>query len=204
MRTRSPFFKPARSPRDSSTVTKITGMAQASSNVQEAGFVASKAAGPLLYVLKHPGDSPNTSSATCNVSTWSPNSSTVPEQSAPGGPGSPGYKPMTFSTSRKLRPTALILVCTKPGIGVCLLPCWTSLRFDSAPRAAMFSRLGPLKVNGLLTRRVQCGTAARRATSSSLSVLRLGKLATNSAPSFLVFKGSRSRQLMERVPGYSM
>ena len=32
---------------------------------------------------------------------------TMPAQSPPGSPGSPGYMPSTLSTSRKLRPTAV-------------------------------------------------------------------------------------------------
>lgn len=43
---------------------------------------------------------------------------TLPAQSLPGSPGSPGYMPSTFSTSLKLRPTARTLRVTEsPGRG---------------------------------------------------------------------------------------
>ena len=46
--------------------------------------------------------------------TLAPTAATVPEQSEPGGPGSPGYSPSTLSTSRKFSPTAYTLRLASP------------------------------------------------------------------------------------------
>ena len=55
-----------------------------------------------------------------------PRAVTMPEQSPPGGPGSPGYMSSTFSTSRKLRPMALTASC-EISSKMCLanLPYWS-------------------------------------------------------------------------------
>mmetsp|Transcript_38800 Transcript_38800/g.111425 ORF Transcript_38800/g.111425 Transcript_38800/m.111425 type:complete len:254 (-) Transcript_38800:919-1680(-) len=111
---------------------------------------------------------------------------------------------MTLSTSRKLRPIARILSCTKPGIGVWRLPWATNLRFESAPRAAMFRRLGPTNFSWLHARRALFEASERRATSSSSSTLSFDKFSTSSTPRLLELQGSRSKQLTRRAPGYSM
>mmetsp|Transcript_10407 Transcript_10407/g.63536 ORF Transcript_10407/g.63536 Transcript_10407/m.63536 type:complete len:218 (+) Transcript_10407:10181-10834(+) len=94
-----------------STVTNTVGMVAASSNVKPKGMGARLSRQATLCVPKQPEESPNTDSPT----EWKP----PPEerthaQSPPGGPGSPGYMPKTFSTSRKFKPTAITRTRKEP------------------------------------------------------------------------------------------
>lgn len=48
----------------------------------------------------------------CRWRASEPTAATMPATSPPGSPGSPGYIPRTFSTSRKFRPTAFTVSST--------------------------------------------------------------------------------------------
>ena len=86
-------------------VTLVVGNAAASQKRVACGLDTARCRSVTANVPKHPGANPTAASpermlcapaASCNT----------PEKSLPGGPGSPGYMASTFSTSRKLIPTA--------------------------------------------------------------------------------------------------
>eukprot|EP00963_Diacronema_lutheri_P005331 scaffold414_cov391-Pavlova_lutheri.AAC.1 len=97
--------------RDMSTVTNTVGMVAASSNVIPKGMGARLPCQATLCVPRQPEERPNTDSPT----EWKPPpEERTQEQSPPGGPGSPGYMPKTFRTSRKFKPTAITRTRKEP------------------------------------------------------------------------------------------
>eukprot|EP00966_Prymnesium_polylepis_P330508 7386146-Prymnesium_polylepis.2 len=98
-------------------VLHVTGSVEASSCESGKGFsVRNWMRAPAKHAR---GDwpSPSTASPTA-YRACSFVAMTTPEQSVPGGPGSPGYSPSTLSTSRKLRPTArTVMVTSDPSLG---------------------------------------------------------------------------------------
>eukprot|EP00962_Isochrysis_galbana_P049172 scaffold20734_cov118-Isochrysis_galbana.AAC.2 len=79
---------------------------------------------------------------------------TWPEQSEPGAPGSPGYVPSTFRTSRKLRPTQEIRNSTTPSKRTFARPdCLTTRRPCREPRASKCRRTGPDKESSASVKR---------------------------------------------------
>mmetsp|Transcript_26139 Transcript_26139/g.72020 ORF Transcript_26139/g.72020 Transcript_26139/m.72020 type:complete len:205 (-) Transcript_26139:81-695(-) len=73
-----------------------------------------------------------------------PQWATSAAQSLPGIPGSPGYRPSTLSTSRKLSPTARTRKSTAPSTDAnASSSCGTTLKFEMAPRASKCSCTGP-------------------------------------------------------------
>ena len=84
------------------------GVEAASSNDVPLLISDATVSGTSTVVAKEPDANASTASPTS--SSWLDlvkvqHEDTTPEQSAPGGPGSPGYAPKTFKTSRKLIPT---------------------------------------------------------------------------------------------------
>mmetsp|Transcript_24330 Transcript_24330/g.56072 ORF Transcript_24330/g.56072 Transcript_24330/m.56072 type:complete len:228 (+) Transcript_24330:2836-3519(+) len=179
-------------------------MVLASSKDQLAGFCVIRAAKPVWKVLRQPGHSPKISSPTLKWLTRSPNSKTVPEQSAPGGPGSPGYKPITFNTSRKFSPTARIRSCTNPGITGRRFTCGTAFRFVKAPRAGMFKRIGPRTFVGLLVNLDIRTNSSPHATSSSLADFNAAMVALAADGTSRVALELASKVHTCTAPGYSM
>eukprot|EP00976_Prorocentrum_cordatum_P067428 1178744-Prorocentrum_minimum.AAC.2 len=104
------------------TVTKTVGMVVALQKSSAAGFCGSMLFTDVATLPRHPGANPNTPSPgaytsrdgtkSCNAAGMVAVMTTVPEQSPPRGPGSPGYIPSAFSTSRKFRPTACTCMTT--------------------------------------------------------------------------------------------
>eukprot|EP00959_Pyramimonas_sp_CCMP1952_P337541 7068636-Pyramimonas_sp.AAC.1 len=91
------------------TVMDTVGMEAAWLWHREAGLTATRWGSTVQRVPRQPGARPKALSPT-----WSTSDPTMPaleatitpEQSPPGGPGSPGYIPRMLRTSRKLMPTA--------------------------------------------------------------------------------------------------
>eukprot|EP00966_Prymnesium_polylepis_P153009 3534734-Prymnesium_polylepis.1 len=102
---------------------------------------------------------------------------TTPDESFPGGPGSPGYSPITLSTSRKLRPTARTRTTTSAASAT---SSWASrYRLVIAPRAWKFSRTRPSGIAGAFAsrginsrpvRRTASGSAGRKPLSNANSI----------------------------------
>mmetsp|Transcript_37016 Transcript_37016/g.115201 ORF Transcript_37016/g.115201 Transcript_37016/m.115201 type:complete len:257 (-) Transcript_37016:260-1030(-) len=111
---------------------------------------------------------------------------------------------MTFSTSRKFRPTARMRSCTKPGTTGRRSFCGTGRRFVRAPRAAMFSLIGPLNFRLLRASRASLRVPERSATSSSPAVAKDGRASVRAVPMLPAAAGSRSRVPTCSAPGYSM
>eukprot|EP00967_Tisochrysis_lutea_P159085 scaffold328123_cov58-Tisochrysis_lutea.AAC.1 len=89
--------------------------------------------------------SPKTCSPTQRRPESLPTTATSAAQSFPGGPGSPGYAPKTFRTSRKLRPTERICNSTSIENGSRSKPCCgPTSRLLKAPRASKWRQIGPL------------------------------------------------------------
>eukprot|EP00962_Isochrysis_galbana_P061124 scaffold36275_cov154-Isochrysis_galbana.AAC.32 len=95
------------------------------------------------------------------------NATTCAAQSLPGGPGSPGYEPSTFRTSRKLRPTARTCNSTCGRLMAGSSPWATMRRLLIAPRASKCRRIGPVVDKGASVRRGTRRTPAPTATSIS-------------------------------------
>eukprot|EP00964_Phaeocystis_antarctica_P088953 scaffold56656_cov67-Phaeocystis_antarctica.AAC.2 len=88
------------------TVLHVIGSVHAASKESAAGLGASHAAGPRATFARLATLNPRTAVPVRKWVAPRPACRTTPAQSAPGGPGSPGYSPSTLTTSRKLRPTA--------------------------------------------------------------------------------------------------
>eukprot|EP00966_Prymnesium_polylepis_P165553 3827033-Prymnesium_polylepis.1 len=93
-----------------SAVAQTIGRLQACANVTTGGLATSHCAGPRALDEREPTAKPKAAVCGQMCCTRSPTADTTPEQSPPGGPGSPGYSPSTFNTSRKLSPTVYTLI----------------------------------------------------------------------------------------------
>eukprot|EP00966_Prymnesium_polylepis_P120980 2795773-Prymnesium_polylepis.1 len=95
-------------------VHHVVGSVDASSNVSDGGRGAIRRA--LTQAILASGAWPFTLSIAepAVTLTEGPTTATTPQQSRPGGPGSPGYSPSTLRTSRKLSPTARTSIITSP------------------------------------------------------------------------------------------
>mmetsp|Transcript_101014 Transcript_101014/g.281379 ORF Transcript_101014/g.281379 Transcript_101014/m.281379 type:complete len:210 (-) Transcript_101014:379-1008(-) len=87
-------------------------------------------------------------------SAWpGPRAVTTPLQSRPGGPGSPGYRPMTFSTSRKFMPMAPMRTSASPSTGGLRCTSGCMERLLKLPRLGMCRYGGHIGVRRLCTSR---------------------------------------------------
>eukprot|EP00966_Prymnesium_polylepis_P214659 4970734-Prymnesium_polylepis.4 len=86
--------------RDMWVVLQVTGSVHACSKVNGSGLGASDMSSVRARDARGACARPNAG----RPSDWP--ELMVPDESPPGGPGSPGYSPSTLRTSRKLRPTA--------------------------------------------------------------------------------------------------
>ena len=93
-------------------MTKTVGVPDTASNDRAFGLGGIISMLVLTIEPRAPGAMPNAPSPTMVPVTLDAH---TPAQSAPGGPGSPGYAPSTFSTSRKFSPTARM--CRAPLAG---------------------------------------------------------------------------------------
>ncbi|KAF7459252.1 hypothetical protein HWI79_128 [Cryptosporidium felis] len=86
----------------------------------------------MINVFKQPGTIAYTSSPGFKCSIPFPTEITIPEQSEHGGPGFPGYKPITFNKSLKFNPTehTLIKTCLSVSINFLLLSVKLSSKFS--------------------------------------------------------------------------
>ena len=116
--TVSPLLRPAILLRPTSTVQYMTGIVAASSIVSTAGLRWLNSTSHIALSLNNPTPIQHTWSPTWNDVTPGPTRTTIPAHSHPGKPGSPGYIPSMFKTSRKFR-----------------LAAWTSTSICSAFRA---------------------------------------------------------------------
>ena len=116
-----------------STVMKTVGMVAASWKDMPSGIGTSVLSEATTWLPKLPAATPKTLWPTVSMPPFSGTLVTMPEQSPPGSPGSPGYMPSTLSTSLKLIPTAWTWISTFPAsIESCSSASGT--KFPNAPR----------------------------------------------------------------------
>mmetsp|Transcript_82570 Transcript_82570/g.230231 ORF Transcript_82570/g.230231 Transcript_82570/m.230231 type:complete len:258 (-) Transcript_82570:1393-2166(-) len=111
---------------------------------------------------------------------------------------------MTFSTSRKFKPTARMRRCTKPGwTSRRRSSCGTGFKFVRAPRAGMFNRKGPRTATPLRARRAARRSLLLSANSSSAgaSVAEAIRISCGAGSKL---RGSRSNDTTRSCPGYSI
>ena len=109
-------------------VMQMVGAQAAVSYRTAEGLVDTSGATVAQRVPRAPGATPNTLLPTSTRLTSAASTggacTTTPAQSAPGGPGSPGYIPSTLSTSRKLMPTACTSSTTLRWVPRAYMPVW--------------------------------------------------------------------------------
>ena len=120
--------------RTTCTVHHVTGSVEACSQLSAVGLRANSRASEIVILARGARPMPNTLSGRLAAVLEAPAIS-APEQSLPGGPGSPGYSPSTLSTSRKFSPTARTLSSTSFAEGGDMNAAWLlTTRPLSVPR----------------------------------------------------------------------